>query len=149
MRVTAVDRVKSIAISPGSRRVKAYFVADAIRRARNYRWVGIYDVGADNISAIAWAGPAAPTHPIFPISAGVNGRALHDRRTVIVSNVVSDADYLATLASTKSEMVVPVFAATENIVGTIDIESDHANAFTSGDARFVEDCARAAAALWC
>jgi L-methionine (R)-S-oxide reductase len=145
-----VELVKTIANTISPRSMKAYLIADAIRRARNYRWVGIYDVGTDNICVIAWAGPTSPTHPTFPISAGLNGRAIRERRTVVVGNVSSDPDYLATLSSTKAEMVVPVFARATagEIIGTIDVESESANAFTQDDTRFVEDCARAVTNIW-
>jgi hypothetical protein len=31
-----------------------------------YRWVGIYEVGKEEIFVLGWDGPRAPAHPRFP-----------------------------------------------------------------------------------
>ena len=127
---------------------KARIVAETIRRAGNYRWVGLYDVADHHITAVAWTGLNAPENPRFADTAGINGRAVHNRRTVIVSDVLLDPDYLTTFSSTRSEMVVPICDLSSRVFGTIDVESDRVNAFTLRDIEFVETWARAAAPLW-
>lgn len=49
-----------------------------IRRFGGYRWVGVYDVTANEIAAVGWNGPAAPTYPRFPRSQGLCRPALPD-----------------------------------------------------------------------
>jgi len=48
------------------RSVRAKALAELIRSLRSYRWVGIYKVGTESLSAIAWSGPDAPAYPVFP-----------------------------------------------------------------------------------
>ena len=42
------------------RAVKAKALAEVIRPLRAYRWGGIYDLGPEFASAIAWSGPEGP-----------------------------------------------------------------------------------------
>ena len=117
-------------------------------RAGSYRWVGVYDVGPTEISVIAWMGPAPPVHPRFPVTDGLNGRAVAQERTVVVGDVTSDPHYLATLNSTRAEMVVPILSSAGSVVGTIDVESEIANRFMDTDRSLVEECATAIAPLF-
>src|SRR5438477_9483338 len=64
--------------------------AAAIRRFGDYRWVGIYDVGRDEIAALAWVGPGRPAHPRFARSVGLCGAAIAARRPVNVGDVSVD-----------------------------------------------------------
>jgi putative methionine-R-sulfoxide reductase with GAF domain len=122
--------------------VKAKRVAALVRQAGSYRWVGLYHVGAEEIAVIAWSGPAAPTHPRFPRTGGLNGVAVRSGETVIVGDVTREARYLVTHGSTRSEMIVPAkLAPSGAVVGTIDVESERADAFDDSDRAFVERCA--------
>jgi putative methionine-R-sulfoxide reductase with GAF domain len=70
------------------------------------------------------SGAGAPTHPVFPITKGLTSRAIADRKTVNVGDVANDPDYLTALATTRSEIIIPVLEdAGERVVGTIDVES--------------------------
>jgi GAF domain-containing protein len=130
-----------------SRNEKARRVAEAIRASRNYRWVGLYDVGSKEIAAIAWTGTEAPVYPQFPVSKGLCGAAVASRVAVVVNDVANDPRYLTTFGSTKSEMIVPVKASVA-VVGLIDVESEKLNAFGDGDQRLLENCAQAVVTLW-
>jgi GAF domain-containing protein len=65
---------------------------------------------------------------------------------VIAGDVSTDPRYVTTFPSTKSEIIVPVLVG-EIVLGTIDVESEHVDAFASQDVRFLKDCARAARQL--
>ena len=68
---------------------------------------------------------------------------------VIVQDVTKDARYLSTLNSTRAEMIMPVRArAGGAVVGTIDAESDRAQAFGERDRAFLSACAEALRPLW-
>ncbi len=124
------------------RTVAAERVAQLIRGRGAYRWVGIYAVEDDEIAALAWSGPQEPAHPRFPASKGLCGAAVRARTTVVVGDVVKDPRYLTTLASTQSEIVVPiVHPATRTALGVIDVESEQLNAFSDEDRQFLEECA--------
>ena len=107
-------------------------VAEAIRNHGQYRWTGIYDVdmGRGFASNVAWSGPGAPAYPSFPLTKGLTSRAVAQKRTVNVGDVASDGDYLTAFATTRPEIIVPVVNEGDSqVVGTIDVESELANAF--------------------
>jgi len=130
-----------------ARQEKLRQVAEKIRAARTYSWVGICDINENEIRIIASAGRSEPAIPSFPRDKGLNGRAIAKRRTVIVNDTDKDEDYLLTFTNTKSEIVVLVFNK-QQIVGSIDVESETINAFDNDDARFLEECAEKISGLW-
>jgi len=135
--------------SNNSRSEKARLIADKIRLAKGYPWAGVYDVKENEIKIISCAGRSEPLIPSFPKDKGLNGRAVMQRKTVIVNDIDKDEDYLLTFMDTKSEIVVPVFDNTgKQIVGTIDVEGEKVNAFSDDDVRFLEECARQISELW-
>jgi L-methionine (R)-S-oxide reductase len=135
------------AIEP--RPVRAGRAAEWIREARSYRWVGIYDVTASEIAAIAWTGPTAPAFPRFPRSQGLSGAAVASGEPVVVQDVAADPRYLTAFGSTRAEAIFPVGGeAGGPVVGTLDVESDRRNAFAPEDVRFLTACASALAVLW-
>ena len=147
-RQSEMSELRRIAESSETREVRARRIAELIREAGGYRWVGIYDVTSNEIAAIAWSGRGDPAFPRFPVTQGLNGAAVSSGKTVIVGDVMQDVRYLTTLGNTRSEMVVPVRNESGAIVGTIDVESEKANAFSARDRDFLEECGRAARPLW-
>jgi len=124
-----------------SKNVRAKQVANIIQSARNYHWVGVYQVRANEIAAIGWTGANAPAHPTFPVTDGLNGAAVKSGQPVIANDVSADPRYLATFSDTQSEMIVPVVNAQRNVVGTINVESKELNAFTASDSELLQQCA--------
>jgi L-methionine (R)-S-oxide reductase len=144
----AIDQIVVVLMGDdGTRQGKAKAVAELIRSAGSYQWVGLYDVGDQQISAIAWTGSVAPAFATFPLSQGPSGDAVRTCVPVIVGDASTDAGHLTAFPSTKSEIIVPVLVG-ETVLGTIDVESDLVNAFSRQDVRFLQDCARAARQLW-
>jgi GAF domain-containing protein len=132
-----------------SREEKAAHVAEAIRRAGDYRWVGIYEVMEDEIANVAFSGPGAPVHPRFPITRGLSGAAVASGETVVAGDVAEDPRYLTAFGSTRSEIIVPVVeGAKRKVVGTIDVESEEKEAFSRADRSALECCAVAVAGLF-
>ncbi len=143
-----LNQIRTTAMGGGSRAEKAKHLAEGICKLGNYRWVGIYDVGAEEVSILAWSGPAAPEFPKFPVTKGLTGAAIAEKKTMIVGDVRNDARYLATLGSTLSEIIVPVLSPSGSVIGTVDVESERANAFTDRDAEMIHQCIAAALPLW-
>jgi L-methionine (R)-S-oxide reductase len=140
---------KEILESAKPRSEKIGLIADMIRKMRGYSWVGIYEVAKDDIKMVSCAGRTAPVIPSFPRDKGLNGRAVTQRKPVIVNDIDKDEDYLLTFTDTKSEIVVPVFDREHaQIVGTIDVEAEKTNAFSDDDVRFLESCAKSMAQVW-
>ena len=128
---------------------KARNIADAIRQFRNCRWVGLYDVGHELVSIIAYSGPSAPAYPQFPITKGLTSSAIQERKTIAVGDVRTDPRYLIAFGNTLSEIIIPVLDEKIGaVVGTIDVESEQATAFSDEDREMLEECAQAALPLW-
>jgi L-methionine (R)-S-oxide reductase len=144
-----VKRIRSIVTGKDVRSEKAKQLAEAVRSLGNYRWTGVYDVGNELVSIIAYSGPGAPAYPTFPITEGLTGAAIREKATVLVGDVQTDPRYLTAFGSTLSEIIVPIVnPQSRKVVGTIDVESELANAFSASDQRLLEQCARAALPLW-
>jgi putative methionine-R-sulfoxide reductase with GAF domain/uncharacterized Fe-S cluster protein YjdI len=133
----------------GERTERAAALASAIREARFYRWVGLYDVAGAEIAILAWSGGRPPAHPRFPADRGLSGAAVRARETVVSNDVRADPRYLEAFGDTRAEMVVPVIdPSRREVVGTIDVESERAGAFDQFDRALIEDCARMICPLW-
>ncbi|MCA1570578.1 MAG: GAF domain-containing protein [Chloroflexi bacterium] len=111
-----------------------------------YDWVGIYWVDGSELVLGPWTGPQATEHTRIPIGTGVCGAAAASGRTEIVADVDADPRYLACFASTKSEIVVPIFDG-GSVVGEIDVDGSDLHAFDETDARFLEEIAALLAPL--
>ncbi|HLI58715.1 MAG TPA: GNAT family N-acetyltransferase [Solirubrobacteraceae bacterium] len=129
------------------RRIAAARAADAIRAHIPWRWVGIYSVSDGRVTNEAWSGPAPPAHLSFPATAGLTATAVETGETVVANDVTRDPRYLANQAHTGSEMIVPVLRA-GTVVGTLDVESDCANAFGERDRALAVQLAGHLAPLW-
>ena len=143
-----MSELRRIAESSETRQVRARRIAELIREAGGYRWVGIYEVTSNEIAAIAWSGGGDPAFPRFPVTQGLNGAAVSSGKTVIVGDVVQDSRYLTTLGNTRSEMIVPVRNESGTIVGTIDVESEIVDRFKDADRELIERCATEVEVLW-
>ena len=115
-------------------------------RFSHYDWIGIYWVDGRDLVLGPWVGPEATEHTRIPIGTGVCGAAAESGQTEIVPDVSADPRYLACFASTKSEIVVPIFEGGE-VIGEIDVDGSDLDAFDEMDARFLEEVAALVAPL--
>ncbi|HKN61255.1 MAG TPA: GAF domain-containing protein [Candidatus Acidoferrales bacterium] len=144
-----LNQILMLAAGSDDRSVKAKRLAELIQRLGEYRWVGVYDVGAESVSIVGWSGPSSPEYPTFPVGKGLTGAAIQQKQTVIVGDVRNDPRYLTAFGTTLSEIIVPVLhPADGRVVGTIHVESERVSAFSSRDREMVEQCAQAALPLW-
>ncbi|MEY2440221.1 MAG: L-methionine (R)-S-oxide reductase [Verrucomicrobiota bacterium] len=116
-------------------------VAEMIRAARDYRWVGIYKVTKKEFVILAASDEEPPAYPRFPITQGLCGAALESRKPVVVGDVRHDSRYLPTFHTTRSEIIVPMMNEHRQIVGMLDAESEKVNAFGEEDRQFLERAA--------
>jgi L-methionine (R)-S-oxide reductase len=115
-------------------------------RFAHYDWVGIYWLDGDELVLGPWIGPQATEHTRIPLGVGICGAAAASGHTEIVDDVEADPRYLACFASTRSEIVVPIFGDGA-VVGEIDIDGEDPSAFGEADARFLEEVAALLAPL--
>lgn len=108
-----LERLRSLASSSADRMIKAREVAELIRAARGYHWVGLYDVTSTEIAVFAWTGTQVPAFPRFPITRGINGAAVSLGRPVIVQDVTQDPRYLTTFGATRAEAIFVIASPTD------------------------------------
>jgi L-methionine (R)-S-oxide reductase len=149
--MSLLSELRAITTETGLRMDSLQRMANLIRNSGNYRWVGLYDVNhaAQTVAIVVYSGPGAPEFPTFPITKGLTGGAIRNKTTVSVGDVSADPRYLTAFGSTQSEIIVPVFDAKgEHVIGTIDVESEHRNAFDHDTQRVLQECAKIIAPLW-
>jgi L-methionine (R)-S-oxide reductase len=142
--LNAIRAELALATSPEDATQRA--VALLHDRFAHYDWVGIYWVDGSDLVLGPWVGPQATEHTRIPIGTGICGAAAESGQTEIVEDVEADPRYLACFASTKSEIVVPIFADGA-VVGEIDVDGSDRGAFDAADARFLEEVAALLAPL--
>ena len=60
MKPAAIEEIRAVLADPAEDAFSR--VADPIRGARDYRWVGIYRVNAGGIAIVSWSRPGEPAH---------------------------------------------------------------------------------------
>lgn len=113
-------------------------MAEMIRAARGYRWVGVYKLVREDLVIVAGTGDDPPCYRRFPATQGLCGAAVESRETVVVDDVRKDVRYLPTFGSTLSEIVVPIISQSERVKGVIAAESKKLKAFSKDDREVLE-----------
>ncbi len=145
----ALNLVRTIVAEAPGPDAAAQRVVEALHdRFGHYDWVGIYWVDSDRRELVLgpWIGPEATEHTRIPIGVGICGAAADSGQTQIVDDVNADPRYLACFATTRSEIVVPIFADGQ-VIGEIDIDGSDVAAYDETDARFLEEVAALLAPL--
>ena len=146
-----LSHLENIVVTSTGRQTSVQEVAALIRSSNNYRWVGLYDIdhAAGFVKNIAWSGPGEPEHPTFPLTQGLTSAAIAQKQIVNVGDVSADPRYLTAFGTTRSEIIVPILDQAKNrVLGTVDVESEERNAFTSDIEDLLEACSRVIRPLW-
>ncbi len=98
-----------------------------------FDWTGFYRVTEPGVLKI---GPYQGGHGclVIPFQRGVCGAAARTGQVQRVADVEAFPGHIACAASTRSELVLPVFDAAGDVIGVLDIDSDQPDAFTEEDA---------------
>jgi GAF domain-containing protein len=101
-----------------------------------FDWTGFYRVTAPELLKI---GPYQGGHGclVIPFARGVCGAAARTGETQLVPDVEAFPDHIACASSTRSELVIPIFAK-RGVIGVLDIDSNRPDAFTQADADALE-----------
>jgi L-methionine (R)-S-oxide reductase len=116
-------------------------VAEMIRVARDYRWVGVYKVTPKEFVIMAASDDEPPAYPRFPLTQGLCAAALETKKAVVVGDVRKDTRYLPTFHTTRSEIIIPIMDERKHVVGMLDAESEKTDAFRDVDRQFLERAA--------
>jgi GAF domain-containing protein len=110
--------------------------AAALREAFGFFWVGFYLAKENQLVLGPFQGPIACTRISF--TKGVCGAAYSLRKTMLVPDVDQFPGHIACSSASKSEVVVPVFDASNNVAMVLDVDSDQLNDFDETDVRGLE-----------
>jgi signal transduction histidine kinase/DNA-binding response OmpR family regulator len=106
-----------------------------IQEAFHYPVVAIsvadYEAGTYRIAAVATRAPWRDETRTFALHSGVCGRAYRDKQTIHVPDVTKDPDYIALVASSGSEVAIPVRAG-EDVIAVLNVEKAETGGFDHG-----------------
>ena len=115
-------------------------VSAAIHYEMGFWWTGFYLVKDDILMLGPFQGPVACYR--IKMGRGVCGTAWQRRETVIVDDVEQFPGHIACSSESRSEIVVPLFAADGNVLGVLDIDSRELSTFDVTDRQFLEQITR-------
>ena len=98
-----------------------------------FDWTGFYRVTGPQMLKI---GPYQGGHGCLqiPFSRGVCGAAAREEKVQLVPDVEAFPGHIACASSTRSEIVLPVWNTSGELIAVLDIDSDQPDAFTEEDA---------------
>lgn len=107
--------------------------------APRFFWTGFYCVDP-NVPRMLVVGPYQGTLGCLriPFGRGVCGTAAERGQTILVPDVEAFADHIACDAASRSEVVVPVFAADGTLAAVLDVDSTELDAFDEVDVAGLE-----------
>lgn len=104
----------------------------------HFWWIGFYLVHDKELVLGPFQGPVACTRIGF--GKGVCGTSWKEQRTIIVPDVEEFPGHIACSSLSRSEIVVPI-KQNNQVIGVIDIDSEHLNTFDETDANQLEKLA--------
>ena len=113
--------------------IMATVSAELFHAVDGFDWVGFYRVVAPDVLKI---GPYQGGHGclVIPFDRGVCGAAARKGAIQLVDDVDLFEGHIACSSSTKSELVIPFFNQSGQLLGVLDVDSDQPHFFTWQDA---------------
>ncbi|MES2457731.1 MAG: GAF domain-containing protein [Bacteroidota bacterium] len=111
-------------------------IAAALKEQFGWFWVGFYLVKGDELVLGPFQGPVACTR--IAKGRGVCGASWQRAETVVVPDVDLFPGHIACASASRSEIVLPVFKDGE-VIGVLDVDSEHLAHFDAVDARYLQD----------
>ena len=111
-------------------------VSAALKECFGWFWTGFYLVRGEQLVL----GPFQGSTACYRIKKGrgVCGTAWAESCTQVVPDVEQFPGHIACSSDSKSEIVVPIFDNTQQIIGVLDIDSEHLNTFDECDRKWLE-----------
>ena len=111
-------------------------VSAAIHETMGFFWTGFYVVNGDELRLGPFQGSVACMH--IPFGRGVCGTAWQRAETVVVPDVEQFPGHIACSSLSRSEIVVPVFDKSHEVVAVLDIDSRELSTFDEVDKVWLE-----------
>lgn len=143
-----LNEIAAAASATGDPSARAKRAVEMIREACGCYWAGIFEISGEEASAVAWTGTEAPAFLHFPLTRGITRDVVKSKKAELVNDVLKDSRYLVGYSNTRAEIVAAIIDGSGSVVGTLEADSDKANAFTPSDVQFLEQCAARLAPLF-
>lgn len=133
-----LERIEALLDGEGDWTAAMATVVSELHHAFDYfDWTGFYRRIEPQLLAV---GPYQGTHGCLriPFERGICGAAARTRETQLVDDVEAREDHIACSSSTRSEVVVPVLTAEDEVLAVLDVDSDAAAAFSEVDRQYLE-----------
>lgn len=118
-------------------------VAALIHEAFHFWWTGFYRVIDNQLVLGPFQGPVACTRIGF--GKGVCGTSWKEKKTLVVEDVEQFPGHIACSSESRSEIVVPLLIKGEEVIGVLDIDSEHLATFDATDQLWLEQIAEVVA----
>ena len=112
-------------------------ISAALKTTFDFFWVGFYLTKGNELVLGPFQGPVACTRIRY--GRGVCGTAWKEARTLIVPDVEQFPGHIACSSESQSEIVLPLYNPSREIIGVLDIDSDSLNSFDETDAFFLNE----------
>ena len=112
-------------------------IAAVIHAEMGFWWTGFYRVKDGELILGPFQGPVACMH--IPFGKGVCGTAWKQGETIVVPDVEQFPGHIACSSESRSEIVVPVYNAADEIVAVLDIDSKELATFDETDKLWLEE----------
>jgi GAF domain-containing protein len=110
-------------------------VCAALKAQFNFFWVGFYLVKDDELVLGPFQGPVSCTR--IAKGRGVCGQAWQHKQVMLVPNVDAFPGHIACSSLSKSEVVIPLFGAEDEVKAVLDVDSDRLNDFDEIDVTYL------------
>lgn len=110
-------------------------VAAALKEQFGWFWVGFYLVKGDELVLGPFQGPVACTR--IRKGKGVCGASWLQNEVLVVPDVDAFPGHIACASASRSEIVLPLYSGTE-IIGVLDVDSEHLSHFDEVDAKYLK-----------
>ena len=114
-------------------------IAAALKETFGWWWVGVYLLKNDQLVLGPFQGPIACTR--IKKGKGVCGTAWAEAQSQLVPDVEQFPGHIACSSASVSEIVVPVFNLTGDVVGVLDVDSEHYDVLDATDVLYLEKIA--------
>ena len=115
-------------------------VSAAIHQEMGFFWTGFYIVKGEELHLGPFQGSVACMH--IPFGRGVCGTAWQRAENIVVPDVEQFPGHIACSSLSRSEIVVPLFNASHDVVAVLDIDSRELNTFDDIDRDWLEQIVR-------
>lgn len=111
-------------------------ISAALKEQFGWFWVGFYLVKENELVLGPFQGPVACTR--IKKGRGVCGTSWQEAKTILVPDVEQFPGHIACSSLSQSEVVVPLLKNGE-VVGVLDVDSEHLNHFDEEDVVYLEE----------